>query len=179
MHADEVLTFWFQELKPTDWWKKSHSLDVLIGERFAACHNAARYGELAHWRVSAAGRLAEIIILDQFSRNIFRDKPQAFACDAQALVLAQHAIECKADMQLIGPRRAFMYMPFMHSESTLMQQQSLLLFSQPGLEANLSSAKHHKMIIERFGRYPHRNAILGRESTAEEQQFLTEPGSSF
>jgi uncharacterized protein (DUF924 family) len=179
MNPDDVLSFWFQELKPADWWKKSHALDALITERFQATHNAACLGELEHWRGNAGGRLAEIIVLDQFSRNIYRDKPQSFASDAQALTLAQHAIAAGADQQLIGPRRAFMYMPFMHSESPLMQQQSLALFSEPGLEANLKSAQHHKMIIDRFGRYPHRNAILGRESTAEEQQFLTEPGSSF
>lgn len=179
MDAQVVIAFWFEELKPADWWKKSDALDAKIAQRFAALHKQACDDKLTDWRNSSEGSLAEIILLDQFSRNIFRDQALAFEQDQQALQLAQQAITKGFDQALPAHKRAFIYMPLMHSESLSIQQQSLTLFSQVGLEANLRSAKHHKMIIQRFGRYPHRNVILGRESTAEEQEFLQQPGSSF
>jgi len=125
------------------------------------------------------GRLAEIILIDQFSRNIFRDTPEAFSADAVALVLAQEAIAAGADQQLETKERAFLYMPYMHSESRAIHEQAAQLFDQPGLEYNLEFEHKHKVIIDRFGRYPHRNAILGRTSTAEELDFLEGPDSSF
>lgn len=175
----QVLDFWFKEADPRQWWAKSDDFDRLIASRFGAALAAAERCELYAWRVTAAGRLAEIIVLDQFSRNIHRGTPHAFANDALALGLAQTAVALQADRELAAAERAFLYLPYMHSESPLIHRQAVLLFSQPGMEGNLDFELRHQAIIERFGRYPHRNAILGRESTAEEIEFLKMPGSSF
>jgi uncharacterized protein (DUF924 family) len=148
-------------------------------ERFGVTLQAAIRGELAHWRATPQGRLAEIIVLDQFSRNIFRDQPASFAQDPQALALAQALVATGQAITLSLEQRAFAYMPYMHSESLLIHAQAELLFSEPGLEANLNYERKHQAIIERFGRFPHRNAILGRVSTPEEAAFLQQPGSSF
>lgn len=176
---DGVLSFWFDTLTPADWFRKSDALDERIRTRFAATHTRARQGELYHWRRNPEGRLAEIIVLDQWSRNMFRDTPQAFAQDAQALILAQEAVLAAADQKLDSPQRAFLYMPFMHSESAAIHTWALQLFSQPGLDKQLYYEKKHKAIIDRFGRYPHRNAVLGRVSSDAESAFLQQPGSSF
>lgn len=174
-----VLSYWFHELQPSDWFRKNQQTDKQIRERFEATHGAACRGELYTWRSEPAGRLAEIIVLDQFSRNMYRDSPQAFAQDMQALVLAQEAVLAGADASLTVNQRAFMYMPFMHSESPLIHEWAIKLFSQPGLEQQMHYEQRHKEIIDRFGRYPHRNAVLGRVASDEEQAFLQEPGSSF
>lgn len=176
---DEVLRFWFEELAPAQWWRADTALDARIAERFGALHAAAAAGELHAWRSDPRGRLAELMVLDQFSRNLHRGTAQAFACDGMALVLAQEAVAAGADAALPMAQRAFLYMPFMHSESRRVHERSLQLFSMPGLEANLKSAVQHKAIIDRFGRYPHRNQVLGRVSTPEELAFLQEPGSRF
>jgi uncharacterized protein (DUF924 family) len=179
MSPEQVANFWFDELEPRQWWVKDRTLDTMIGDRFGATLAAAAKGELWAWRTTPAGRLAEVIALDQFSRNIHRDTPQAFANDAMALALAQEAVATKADTALALERRAFLYMPYMHSESAAIHEQAVVLFSAPGLELNLEFEHKHKVIIDRFGRYPHRNAILARESTSEELAFLQEPDSSF
>lgn len=140
---------------------------------------AAERCELYGWRVTPGGRLAEVIVLDQFSRNVYRDQPRAFASDPLALGLAQTAIASKADLQLNVTQRVFLYMPYMHSESPMIHAVAVSLFSGQGMEGNLEFELRHKAIIDRFGRYPHRNAILGRPSTAEEIDFLKIPGSSF
>ena len=127
----------------------------------------------------SSSRLAEIIILDQFSRNIHRGTPDAFAADPLALALAQEAVSSGADQALPVSRRAFLYMPFMHSESQAIHELAVRLFSASGLAENLKAELRHQAIITRFGRYPHRNSILGRISTPEEEAFLEEPGSSF
>lgn len=176
---DTILHFWFQELTPAQWWKVDPALDELIRSRFAVIHQAAHAGELYGWRTQPQGRLAEVIVLDQFSRNMYRGTPRAFASDPMALVLAQEAVALDAHAALSGPERAFLLMPYMHSESALIHVQAERLFSAPGLEDNHRSALQHKAIIDRFGRYPHRNAILGRVSTGEEMAFLAQPGSSF
>ena len=178
MHST-VLTFWFEELQPAQWWRVDAALDERIRTQFGALHQAAHAGELAAWRDQPDGRLAEIIVLDQFSRNIHRGTPLAFACDPMALALAQEAVRAGADRALPVERRAFLYMPYMHSESAAIHALAVTLFSQPGLEHNLDFELRHKAIIDRFGRYPHRNAALGRASTAEEAAFLQTPGSSF
>lgn len=175
----DVNRFWFDEIDPSLQFKKDPDFDAEVLTRFAATHAAAAACELSHWRTDSKGRLAEIIVLDQFSRNMFRDRPQAFAYDAQALVLAQEAVALGLHEQLPAKHRAFMIMPYMHSESALIHEQAVQLFSVPGLEENLRFERHHKAIIDRFGRYPHRNAILGRRSTAEETEFLSQPGSGF
>jgi uncharacterized protein (DUF924 family) len=175
----QILKFWFEEIRPKQWWVKDEAFDQLIRDRFFPLHRQAAGGELYSWRQSATGRLAEILILDQFSRNMFRGTPAAFAQDALALVLAQEAVAWGCDRQLPQQQRAFLYLPYMHSESALIHQVALKLFEQLGLQSSLDYEIKHKAIIERFGRYPHRNRILGRESTAAERAFLQQPGSSF
>ncbi|HET8554553.1 MAG TPA: DUF924 family protein [Rhodanobacteraceae bacterium] len=179
MNPDAILAFWFDELEPNQHFVKDTRLDETIRKRFCPVHAAAARGELFAWRESARGRLAEIIVLDQFSRNLYRDDPRAFACDPMALVLAQELVARGDDRELPVPWRAFAYMPCMHSESSRIHEVAVRLFSQPGLEGNLQFEHAHKAIIDRFGRYPHRNAVLGRASSEEEMAFLKEPGSSF
>ncbi len=175
----QVLDFWFSEISPEKWWVKDANFDQQIIERFSSLHQQANQGELFTWRSTAHGRLAEIIVLDQFSRNMFRDTAQAFASDALALVLSQEAIAIKADQQLNAIERSFLYMPFMHSESKIIHQQAVQLYKANGIEANYDFELKHKMIIDQFGRYPHRNEILNRASTDQEKLFLTQPNSSF
>lgn len=174
-----VLDFWFKESEPQKWFKKDLSFDREIASRFSKIHRQACAGELAMWRSNAHGRLAEIIVLDQFSRNLFRDHAQAFATDSLALVLAQEAIAGGHDKELSVVERGFIYMPFMHSESKIIHQEALRIFTEHGQSGNLDYEIKHKAIIDRFGRYPHRNSVMGRKSTDEELAFLQEPGSSF
>jgi len=175
----DVIRFWFDEIEPAKWWIKDIELDALIKRKFGALHTQAKAGELFQWRATAEGSLAEIIVLDQFSRNIFRDQAEAFASDSIALVLAQSAIDKGFDQALSKIQRSFMYLPFMHSESPRIHQEALKLYEALGNPNNLEFEIKHKTIIDRFGRYPHRNAILGRQSTQEELEFLQQPGSSF
>ncbi|MDT3280194.1 DUF924 family protein [Shewanella scandinavica] len=177
--AEQVLTFWFEEIEPKLWWIKDVEFDAQIKQRFGDILAQAKRGELSHWRVTPQGRLAEIIVLDQFSRNIYRDTPAAFEADAIALVLAQEAVAQQVDLALKPKQVPFLFMPYMHSESAMIHQVAVKLFNREAAVANLTFELQHKAIIDRFGRYPHRNAILGRESTAEEIAFLREPGSSF
>jgi uncharacterized protein (DUF924 family) len=174
-----VLDFWFSETDPAQWWAKSDAFDRRVEARFAALHAAALRGELYAWRDSAAGRLAEVIVLDQFSRNMFRGRREAFAADGMALLLAQEAVAAGLDQVLEPTRRVFLYLPYMHSESPTIHRLAVGLFAAPGMEGNLDFERRHQAIIERFGRYPHRNAILGRASTAAELEFLQTPGSAF
>ncbi|WP_338725627.1 DUF924 family protein [Shewanella baltica] len=177
--AEQVLIFWFEEIEPKLWWIKDVEFDAQINQRFGDVLVQAKRGELSHWRVTPQGRLAEIIVLDQFSRNIYRDTPAAFEADAIALVLAQEAVAQQVDLALKPKQVPFLFMPYMHSESAMIHQVAVKLFNREAAVANLTFELQHKAIIDRFGRYPHRNAILGRESTAEEIAFLREPGSSF
>ena len=177
--AQDVLRFWFEEMRPQQWFTEDAEFDATIRRRFAATHEAVKHGERSNWRATPQGRLAEIIVLDQFSRNMYRGTRQAFAFDPLALTLAQEAVARGADRHLPVAQRAFLYMPYMHSESLSVHEQALRLFDQPGLEENLKFERAHKTIIERFGRYPHRNAVLGRASTPEETDFLKQPGSGF
>lgn len=179
MQAQDILDFWFDPNHRSLWFAKNDAFDDKIREQFQIIHQQASQAELWSWRKTPEGRLAEIIVLDQFSRNIYRDQAQAFAYDSLALALAQEAISLQLDAQLSPEQRSFLYMPFMHSESKLMHEYALKLFQRLGNEINLSFEKKHKIIIDRFGRYPHRNEILGRTSTAEELEFLTQPNSSF
>lgn len=179
MTYQQIISFWFEEIKPHQRFIKDLAFDQMLTSRFAIIHQMASKCELSHWRSSIEGRLAEIIVLDQFSRNIYRDKPEAFACDSLALALAQEAITTELHHSLPTDRKAFLYMPFMHSESKVIHQTAVTLFSEQGLEFNLDYEVKHKAIIDRFGRYPHRNQVLGRSSTKEEIEFLKQPGSSF
>lgn len=175
----QILSFWFGELGPHQWFSKDPVLDAHMRERFLELHTCCMAGELAAWRQTPQGALAEVILLDQFSRNMFRDTPAAFASDPLALALAQQALERGFQHQLSPVEHGFLLMPFMHSESRLIHRQALTLFEQLGDPSRLYYEQLHKAIIDRFGRYPHRNAVLGRISTAEELEFLQQPGSSF
>jgi len=179
MRAEDVLYFWFVEAGPERWWTKSDTFDAIVRRRFLEVYEAAAKGELAHWRGTERGRLAEIIVLDQFSRNMFRDQAQAFAADPVALTLAQEAHLRGVGARWNGQWLQFLYMPFMHSESLEVHETALEHFENPVLADNLDFELRHKEIIERFGRYPHRNKALGRKSTAEEIEFLKQPGSGF
>lgn len=179
VNAQDVLDFWFNELSAEQHFAKDAALDAAIAKRFGETLEAAMRGELGAWRVTAGGRLAEIIVLDQFSRNIHRGSGKAFAADAVALVLAQELIRGAHDSELPIEQRAFAYLPLMHSESLAIHARAEVLFDQPGLEDNLEFERKHQAVLQRFGRYPHRNAALGRESTPEELEFLAQPGSGF
>lgn len=179
MSAQRVLSFWFNETKPESWFKKDPHFDEQVKSLFLGTYNEAMAGNTSPWRKTAQGRLAEVIVLDQFSRNIFRDTPQAFAGDDLALNLAREAVRLGEDQMLSPIEKSFLYMPYMHSESKKIHQEALRLFGQKGLEESLQYEIRHKNIIDRFGRYPHRNKILGRKSTPEEIEFLKQPDSSF
>ena len=174
-----ILEFWFEELEPKQWWAINPGLDDQIRARFLPTLNQARQGELFEWRSSPKGRLAEIIVLDQFSRNIHRGTPLAFSQDPMALMLAQEAVACGAHLQLSPIECAFLLIPYMHSESRLVHAQAEPLYKAFAPAVNHDFELKHKAIVDRFGRYPHRNEILGRVSTPEEIEFLKQPGSSF
>lgn len=175
----EIIEFWFNELSPEQWWSANEGLDLLITSRYKALHQSAIQGELYAWREYALGRLAEVIILDQFSRNIYRGKAQAFAYDGMALTLAQEAVNQHIDSQLEPVERSFLYMPYMHSESLMIHEEAIRLFEKNNITSNLTFEIQHRDIIAQFGRYPHRNEVLGRKSTEAEIEFLKQPGSSF
>jgi uncharacterized protein (DUF924 family) len=174
-----ILKFWFEEIDHSLWWAKNDEFDQRIRERFAEIHAKAIRLELFAWRKHAEGRLAEIIVLDQFSRNMFRDSPLSFANDSLALALSQEAISVGADQELNPIQRSFFYMPFMHSESLIIHEIAMDLSQKNGIPSYFDFEKKHREIIKEFGRYPHRNRILGRASTKEEIEFLKQPGSGF
>ena len=179
MKPNSILHFWFTELTPKHHFAKDAALDETITTRFGATLEAAARCELFAWRAIPEGRLAEVLVLDQFSRNVYRDTARAFAQDALALALAQELVASGQDRSLPLAQRSFAYMPYMHSESAVVHAQAVDLFSQPGMEDTLRFELRHKDIIDRFGRYPHRNVLLGRNSTPEELAFLGAPGSAF
>lgn len=177
--CDSVLTFWFEDTRPYQWWNRDADFDEKIRQRFEKLLLQAAQGELHRWRREERGRLAEIIVLDQFSRNVFRDTPGAFAQDGMALALAQEAVAADVHRRLSADECTFLLMPYMHSESRYIHQQAVQLFAEFTPPENYDFEVRHKAIVDRFGRYPHRNDILGRTSTPEELEFLTQPGSSF
>jgi len=168
----EVLTFWYQELEPKDWWVGGEALDLAIAERFGETVEAALRGELYGWRTTAEGRLAEIICLDQFPRNIYRGSAKAFAGDGLALVLTQELILSGIIKDLPEDRRNFALMPLMHAESRAIHVWAAEVCVEAGATGLLDSLKEHSDVIEQFGRYPSRNAALGRPSTPEELTYL-------
>ncbi len=174
-----IIKFWFEEIETEKWFVKDPEFDQLLRDRFGKLHERASRSELFRWREHLEGRLAEIIVLDQFSRNMFRGEAKAFAQDPLALALAQEAIRDSEHKSMSDSKRSFLYMPFMHSESSIIHEKAVELFSQPGLELSLKYELMHKKIIDRFNRYPHRNEILGRKSSPEEVDFLKESDSSF
>ena len=175
----EVLDFWFVQTPPERWWKADPAFDALVRTRFDGLLARAAACELQAWRADARGRLAEVIVLDQFPRNIHRGTAGAFACDPMALALAQEAVASGALAALSPVERSFLLLPYMHSESRRIHAVAEPLYREHAPPTNHDFELRHKAIIDRFGRYPHRNAILGRESTPGELEFLTQPGSSF
>lgn len=189
--AQEVLDFWF--LPPdnpdygqsrAEWFRKDDAFDAQIRARFGALIDAAIDGGLREWDATPHGALARLIVLDQFTRNVYRGTPRAFAGDAQALALAIALTQAEQDGQLPPMLRAFAYLPFEHAEDLAMQARAVELFqllsqAQPGFDGMLDYAERHQEVIARFGRFPHRNVILGRASTPQELEFLRQPGSSF
>jgi len=174
--AEEVHRFWFVEHGSEDWFGASAEFDAAIAARFGNTHAAVMRGEAFGWRTSARGRLAEIIVLDQFSRQLFRGAAGAFAQDGMALVLAEELVAQGLDTALDESERLFAYLPYMHSESLVMHDEALRLFTALGNEKALDFEKKHRETLARFGRYPKRNAALGRESSREELAYIAANG---
>ncbi len=173
MTWQSIHAFWFKACGPDQWFfKKTKKFDKLIRSKYEKTYWEIMRGEHADWRTSAKGRLAEIIVLDQFARNMFRGKAQAFVGDALALALAQEAILAGAHKGMSKNERLFLYLPFMHAESKKIQKESIVLFATLNDAKVLWFAKDHKKVIDRFGRYPHRNAARGWKSTPEEKKFM-------
>lgn len=172
-NGDAVLRFWFEETKPYQWYRRNEKFDAEIKRRFGALHEAAAAGKLDVWRAHPVYSLSLIIILDQFSRNLFRDTPKAFAQDAKALSVAREALARRFDRLVGDKRRAFYYMPFMHAETLSVQEECVALFkAQLPATMNVPFAIEHRDIVARFGRFPHRNNAFNRRSTPEEIAFL-------
>ena len=171
MWVDDVLRFWFEEIEPTAWFTKSDAFDSEVERRFGSLHESLLQEQIAVPR-SARGYLAAILVLDQFSRNLYRGSPRAFAADHTALERAKEAIQLGFDQEVSARQRAFFYMPLMHSEGLEDQQLCVRLFEPLGNSESLKYAVEHRDIIARFGRFPHRNAVLKRESTPEEVEFM-------
>ena len=170
--AAGVLRFWFDELRPEQWWQRDGDVDAAIRTRFAALRKTIADDVPPDWLPTARGRLAAVIVLDQFSRNLFRNSARAFETDTAALALAVESVDAGLDEQLTKDERVFLYLPFEHSEDAEMQARSVALYEKLGDEATLDYARKHKLVIDRFGRFPHRNAVLGRETTDQEREFL-------
>lgn len=172
----DIIAFWFDQHGREDWFGGKPEFDAELAQAFAQTHSPVAKGEAWHWRASAEGRLAEIIVLDQFSRQLLRGSPLAFAQDPMALVLAQEAVGQGLDMRVDPVRRAFFYLPYMHSESLLIHEEAMRLYTALGDPDQLDYEVKHRATIERFGRYPARNKALGRASTAAELAYLAEIG---
>lgn len=177
--AAQVLAFWFTELRREQWFARDATVDAAIRKRFADLYRRLAAEVPATWRTTPAGHLAAVIVLDQFPRHLFRGDPRAFASDDAALALAEEALAAGVDRALGAAERIFLCMPFQHSESREIQACSVALFAAIGDPEALEAAKRHREIVDRFGRFSHRNAALGRASTPEEIEFLKEPKSSF
>jgi uncharacterized protein (DUF924 family) len=179
--AKSIIDFWFIEISPKQWWVKSVEFDDLISQRFFTIYEETRGGKYLDWINSAQSCLARIILLDQFPRNMFREKPESFRTDVLALAATKHAISLGFDIGIPSQHKGFLYMPLMHSEAFDDQMKAIELFTAAGsdLEENLKSSHRHKAIIEQFGRFPHRNQVLGRASSQAELEFLKQPGSRF
>ncbi|TQS73832.1 DUF924 domain-containing protein [Rhodobacteraceae bacterium] len=168
----DVRAFWFAPEVEKKWFLKDENFDGEVRDRFMATYEAARGDRLTNWRATAEDTLSLCLVLDQFPRNMFRGSRRAFESDAQALAVAQGAVNQGFDQEVAKERRAFFYLPFMHAEDLAVQDRAVALYTALGQEPNLGYAKEHRDIIARFGRFPHRNAALGRESTSEERAFL-------
>lgn len=178
---DEVLRFWFGDgaHARAEWFRRDAAFDDEIRRRFGPLIDAALDDRLEGWSDDARSRLARIVLLDQFTRNVFRDTPRAFAGDTHALVAARRMVAAGHDLELPPMQRAFVYLPFEHAEDLVAQREAVRLFERLGDDGYTDYARKHLAIIERFGRFPHRNAVLGRPSTPDEEAFLAQPGSRF
>lgn len=185
-----IIDFWFGPPGSIEygknraiWFKKDPAFDADLRKRFLEIHADAAAGRLTEWEATAESSLALIILLDQFSRNMFRGEPGAFACDGEALRLAKHMIHSRQEHAFLPVMRSFVYLPLEHSENLRDQDESVRLFGilsrEPGMGDLLVWAEKHRDVIRRFGRFPHRNVILGRQSTPTEIDFLAQPGSTF
>jgi len=175
MPPEDVLDFWFDESSSRHWFRSTPAFDAQIRKRFEVIWHEAVAGDLSDWEDSSAGALALVIVLDQFPLNMFRDKPESFASEAQSREVAKRAIARNFDNELEDHQKPFLYLPFMHSEDLTDQDRSVELFKSAGLVDNLRWAQHHRDVVRRFGRFPHRNAILGRNSSPQEQAWLNSP----
>ncbi len=177
----EILHFWFEETKPQQWFQKNDDFDQQIRDRFMMTYEMARDGVCDNWKQDADGCLALCIVLDQFPRNMFRNDAKAFATDEKALMVAKYAVSKGFDQLMVPLRRRFLYLPFEHSESIDDQKKSVDFFAKMKKDDPLGHdyALRHLEVIEKFGRFPHRNAVLQRENTADEEEYLARPGSGF
>jgi uncharacterized protein (DUF924 family) len=173
-----VNQFWFDELGADDWFAGGPRIDAAIRERFGGLRDDLKKNPPSGDKLDSNGFVAAVLVFDQFSRNLFRKSSEAYATDSLALTLASRAVNSGLDASLGLPQRQFLYMPFMHSENPQKQALSVALFRRLGVAGPLSYAEHHKEVIERFGRFPHRNADLGRMSTAAELEFLRSKSES-
>ncbi len=189
--AGDVLDFWFGAPGSENygqfresWFRKDDAFDRKIAGRFGPVIEAALRGELADWAASARGSLAQIVVLDQFTRNVFRGSARAFAGDARALAVARRMVEAGQDRELLPVQRGFVYLPYEHAEDLATQEDSVALYTRlvaedPRLQGMLDYAEAHRDVIRRFGRFPHRNAALGRATTPDETLYLSQPGAGF
>lgn len=177
----EVLHFWFTETQPQQWFQKNDDFDRAIRERFMVTYDMARDGLCDAWRDDAPGCVALCVVLDQFPRNMFRNDPRAFATDEAALLVAKFAVARGFDKLVTPEKRRFLYLPYEHSESLSDQKKSVDLFAAMKKDDPLGYdyALRHLEVIEKFGRFPHRNAVLGRANTPEEEEYLAQPGAGF
>lgn len=175
--AQDVIDFWFSDSMRPNWYRKDQAIDQKIIEDFSDTYESARRGDLDAWMDTAQGALALMIVLDQFPRNMFRGSPRSFECCDLVLGYANRALDAGFDQQVSDEARAFFYLPYMHSENLADQDRSVALYQAAGNAGGLDFAHRHRDIIVKFGRFPHRNAVLGRETTTEEAEFLkTNPG---
>jgi uncharacterized protein (DUF924 family) len=169
---EEVLKFWFEELTPEDWFTSKPETDALVRERFGDLHNALKAAPPPEVETDPRAALAAVILFDQFPRNIFRSQPDAFSSDDLALHIARKALDKRFDHDMTNVEKQFLYMPFQHSEVSADQERSVDLFKSLGNEEALKYAIEHREIIDRFGRFPHRNRVLGRTTTEAEAAFM-------
>jgi uncharacterized protein (DUF924 family) len=176
--AEEVNRFWFEELAPEAWFESEAAVDETIRRRFGQLHDRLKRDGVGEALATPRGALAAVIVFDQFPRNMFRESPRAYETDALAQAIAGQAVDAGFDRDLMPQQRHFLYLPFMHAEDRALQARSVDLFGALGLAEPLAYAEHYKAIIDRFGRFPHRNAVLGRRATAAEDAFLRDHPSA-
>jgi uncharacterized protein (DUF924 family) len=177
MQPEDILSFWFAGDMRKRWFRSTEAIDREIRMRFEELWRRATVGQLDDWASTPDGALALAIVLDQFPLNMFRNRPKSFASEAKAIALSKAAVDQGLDQTLAQEQVAFLYMPLMHSEDLEDQERSVALFQAAGLDDNLRFARHHRDLIKRFGRFPHRNAILGRPSSQEELDYLASKGA--